>query len=81
MNRNAGFFLWVDLSPYFPTETQDAKGWEAEAALKEAILEAGVEMASGSKYKEERPGWFRVLFTVEKDALEEALGRRVIYMS
>ena len=44
-------------------------------ALKKAILEAGVEMASGAKYKAQRPGWFRVLFTVEKDALEEALKR------
>jgi bifunctional pyridoxal-dependent enzyme with beta-cystathionase and maltose regulon repressor activities len=43
--------------------------------LKKAISDAGVEMASGSKYREEKPGWFRVIFTVEKDALEEGLRR------
>ncbi|KAG0645986.1 putative aminotransferase sirI [Hyphodiscus hymeniophilus] len=73
---NAGFFIWIDLSPYLTTRTTDAKGWEAEAALKKSILENGVEMASGAKYREERPGWFRVIFTVEWDALEEALKRR-----
>jgi len=72
---NAGFFLWIDLSPYLTTKTDEAKGWEAEAALKKSILEAGVEMSSGAGYHEEKPGWFRVLFTVEKDALEEALKR------
>jgi bifunctional pyridoxal-dependent enzyme with beta-cystathionase and maltose regulon repressor activities len=72
-NRNAGFFLWIDLSPYLATKTADSEGWQAEAALKKAILNAGIEMASGAKYREETPGWFRVLFTVEKDALEEAL--------
>jgi len=74
-NSNAGFFLWIDLSPYLTTKTDEAKGWEAEAALKKSILEAGVEMSSGAGYHEEKPGWFRVLFTVEKDALEEALKR------
>lgn len=77
-NRNAGFFLWIDLSPYLTTSTADDKGWEAEAVLKKEILEAGVEIASGAKYREERPGWFRVLFTVEKDALEEALERSTV---
>jgi bifunctional pyridoxal-dependent enzyme with beta-cystathionase and maltose regulon repressor activities len=74
-NRNAGFFIWIDLSPYISSKTPDTDGWKAEAALKETILEAGVEMASGFKYKEEKPGWFRVMFAVEKDALEEALQR------
>jgi bifunctional pyridoxal-dependent enzyme with beta-cystathionase and maltose regulon repressor activities len=77
-DRNGGFFLWIDLSPYLSSNTADDKGWEAEATLRTAILKASVKMASGQKYREERPGWFRVLFSVEKDALEEALRRYVV---
>ncbi|TVY89872.1 putative aminotransferase [Lachnellula willkommii] len=70
-DRNAGFFLWIDLSPFL----SDASSWEAEKALKEKLSRHGVELASGLGYMEETPGWFRVIFTVERDALVEGLRR------
>ncbi|KAH6668473.1 acc synthase [Halenospora varia] len=74
-NGIAGFFLWVDLAPYLSSRGVDDAGWEAEKKLANGITEAGVPLASGLKYQAERPGWFRILFTVEKDSLEEALKR------
>lgn len=73
--RNAGFFLWVDLGPFLSFKDADDNGWEAEKNLVSAITDAGVPLASGRAYQAERPGWFRVLFTVDKDSLEEALKR------
>ncbi|TVY19878.1 putative aminotransferase tcpI [Lachnellula arida] len=73
---NAGFFLWIDLSPFLP----DASSWEAEKTLKEKLSRDGVELASGLGYMEEPPGWFRVIFTVERDALVEGL-RRIIQVA
>jgi bifunctional pyridoxal-dependent enzyme with beta-cystathionase and maltose regulon repressor activities len=66
LNRNAGFLLWIDLN---------APSWEAEKALKAKLSKAGVEMSSGLGYMEEKPGWFRVIFTVERGVLEEGLRR------
>ena len=73
--RNAGFFIWIDLAPYLSCKVANEEGWEAEKTLKQCITNAGVPISSGSGYQAERPGWFRILFTVEKDALEEALRR------
>jgi 1-aminocyclopropane-1-carboxylate synthase len=70
--RNAGFFLWIDLSPYLLSEDQK---WEAETKLQAAIADAGVSLSSGVEYKSDQPGRFRVLFSLEEDALREALQR------
>lgn len=74
-NGNAGFFIWIDLAPFLSTKEADDSGWNAEKKLAAAITEAGVPLASGFKYRSERPGWFRILFTVDKESLEEALKR------
>ncbi|RDW75299.1 hypothetical protein BP6252_06441 [Coleophoma cylindrospora] len=69
---NAGFFIWMDLSPYLGNYKNDAEGWEAEKKLKELLENNGMTMPTGLAYKAERPGWYRILFTVEQDALEES---------
>lgn len=69
-SRNAGFFLWVDLSACLETQT-----WEAEDGLKKALYDSGVEMASGRGYHDEKPGSFRLVSTIDKDSLVEALRR------
>jgi 1-aminocyclopropane-1-carboxylate synthase len=78
--RNAGFFLWVDLGPYLLSTTSDETGWKSEQTLASAISGAGVVMSSGLKYHAERPGWFRVIFTAEREALEEGLRRYVLVL-
>jgi DNA-binding transcriptional MocR family regulator len=74
--RNAGCFLWLNLSP-FVSAMADKGGWSAEEELRGKLLDAGVLISTGSAYKFQRPGWFRVIFTLEKDVLEEGLRRCV----
>jgi 1-aminocyclopropane-1-carboxylate synthase len=71
MHRNSGFFLWIDLSPFL----EDQDSWEAEKMLSSKLLKAGIEMSTGFSYHNEKPGWFRVIFSVEREALEEGLRR------
>ena len=70
--RNAGFFLWLDLSVCLQEQT-----WEAEDKLKQQLYDYGVEMSSGRAYRDEKPGRFRLIFSIDKDSLEEALRRYV----
>jgi len=80
---NAGFFLWIDLSPFLVPKKANEAGenadaaWDAEKDLSSRLLQAGVEMSTGFAYHNEEPGWFRVIFSVEREALEEGL-RRII---
>ncbi|CAE7175293.1 hypothetical protein P3342_007934 [Pyrenophora teres f. teres] len=69
---NAGFFLWIDLSVCLSART-----WEAEDELKLKLYNFGLEMSAGHAYHDEVPGSFRFLFSVDRDALEEAL-RRIV---
>jgi DNA-binding transcriptional MocR family regulator len=71
--RNAGFFLWIDLSACLQEWS-----WEAEDALKQKLYDNGVEMSSGRAYHAETPGRFRFLFSVDRDTLMEGLRRYVI---
>jgi len=63
------------LAPYLSTRDADEAGWESEKKLRAAITTAGVPLSSGLGYRAERPGWFRVLITVDQDSLKEALKR------
>lgn len=76
MYRNSGFFLWINLSPFLETRDCDSKdSLEAEKMLSSKLLKAGVELSTGFAYLNESPGWFRVIFSVEREALEEGLRR------
>jgi hypothetical protein len=70
--RNAGFFLWIDLSACL-----QELSWEAEDALKQKLYDYGVEMSSGRAYHAETPGRFRFLFSVDRDTVMEGLRRYV----
>ncbi|KAF2274580.1 1-aminocyclopropane-1-carboxylate synthase 1 [Westerdykella ornata] len=67
---NAGFFLWIDLSKCLRGED-----WQAETILKGKLFEAGIEMSSGEAYHAETPGWFRFIFSVNRDVVLEGLRR------
>ncbi|KAL3418220.1 ACC synthase [Phlyctema vagabunda] len=73
---NAGFFLWIDLSPFLYFNEDEVNGsWAGEKDLSDRLLKAGVEMSTGLAYHNEKAGWFRVIFSVEREALEEGLHR------
>ncbi|KAM0158531.1 hypothetical protein ACHAQE_005441 [Botrytis cinerea] len=75
---NSGFFLWIDLSPFLEIQNRDNEAlWKAEKMLSSKLLKAGVEMSTGFAYHNEKPGWFRIIFSVEREVLEEGL-RRII---
>ncbi|KAL5355193.1 1-aminocyclopropane-1-carboxylate synthase [Aspergillus floccosus] len=71
---NAGFFLYVDLSPYLPKGAQTAQ--EKEFTLAQRFLDAGVFLHPGEEHSK-TPGWFRMVFSQDEEVLEEGL-RRII---
>lgn len=71
----AGFFLWVDLSPYLKRFAED--GWAAEEILQRRFQEAKVLLSSSKAYAAEQPGWFRIILTVPEDMLREGIKRYV----
>ncbi|GAM33884.1 aminotransferase [Talaromyces pinophilus] len=75
---NAGFFLWIDLSKCLNARIVDTQEeWAAELDLSQQLQEIGVEMSSGYAYHNETAGWFRVIFSVEREILEEGLSRQL----
>ncbi|MFW6347638.1 MAG: aminotransferase class I/II-fold pyridoxal phosphate-dependent enzyme [Cyclonatronaceae bacterium] len=56
--RNAGFFAWLDLSPYLSQQDEDA-----EMQLYEHLLEkARVNITPGQFFHSPKPGWFRLCY-------------------
>lgn len=70
--RNAGFFVYIDLSPYLPSEQLPPK--EREFRLAQRILDAGVFLHPGEEHSGQ-VGWFRLVFTQEEETLKEGLKR------
>lgn len=79
-------YIWVDLRHLFVPERSDykslslaskdvAKHREREAQIADTCMKHGVFIAPGSVYMPEEYGWFRVTFTVPRNALEEGLLR------
>lgn len=75
---NAGFFLYVDLSPWLPAKTAEAHGnLEREFSLAQKLLDGGVGVHPGEEHGEE-PGHFRLVFSsFDRDTLGEGLRRLV----
>ncbi|KAL4974705.1 acc synthase [Aspergillus desertorum] len=72
----AGFFLWIDLSRCLDDRSTTSEGgWAAEEELSRRLSQIGVEMSSGRAYRNETPGWYRILFSVDRESLKEGLSR------
>ena len=69
---NAGFFVWVNLSPYL--EKNGKSQQEREFELAQRLFDAGLFLQPGEEHARE-PGWFRVVYTVERVIVEEGLRR------
>ena len=69
---NAGFFIWVDLSPYLP---EDLDGEEnSEFALAKQLRDAGVFLHPREEHSL-KPGWFRMVYTQDPRTVTEGLKR------
>ncbi|KAH8668544.1 pyridoxal phosphate-dependent transferase [Xylariales sp. PMI_506] len=69
---NAGFFVWVDLSPFLPEGS--ASQQDREIALARELVANGVFLHPGEEHSIE-PGWFRLVYTQEPDVVNEGLRR------
>ncbi|KAH6900785.1 pyridoxal phosphate-dependent transferase [Thelonectria olida] len=69
---NAGFFVWVDLSPYLPTNLGEETN--AEFALARKLKDAGVFLHPREEHSA-KPGWFRLVYTQDATTVTEGLRR------
>lgn len=86
IDRNAGLFFWIDLrhilKPGYAGDgslsvasSDSSKYKEREARVVEICMKHGVLIAPGHVYVPEEFGWFRITFTVGREALREGLQR------
>ncbi|KAI0023443.1 putative aminotransferase class I and II family protein [Xylariomycetidae sp. FL0641] len=85
---NAGVFAWVNLQRYLLDKSDssasdsfrsDGKLYrDREMTLWNRLLASGVGLGLGSWYSSEEPGWFRISFAVEREALQIGLERLLI---
>lgn len=76
-NRNAGLFIWIDLSPHLRSEDTQRDAWAAERLLSARFAQAGVIMSTGEQYHAPEPGKFRIIFSVGEETLREGIRRFV----
>ncbi|KAL2267249.1 hypothetical protein VTJ83DRAFT_4526 [Remersonia thermophila] len=89
-NTNAGMFIWIDLRRYLTgkaevapgelslhglSEEEKAKYRHRESELGRRLFENGVNIALGTWFATEELGWFRLGYTVSREALETGLER------
>lgn len=73
---NAAFFLWVDLGKtYRKLHPGIPDSQEVGDKVMGLLLARRVFLASGALFGAEQDGWFRIVFSHQKDYLEMALGR------
>ena len=73
---NAGFFVWIDLSAYLPPERDGLLQQEREFALAQRFVDVGVFLHPGEEHSLV-PGWFRMVYTMERSIVDEGLKRSV----
>ncbi|GLA68676.1 hypothetical protein AtubIFM55763_005418 [Aspergillus tubingensis] len=72
---NAGFFIYIDLSPYLPKDTSDSTS-PPEFTLAQKFVNAGVFLHPCEEHGN-IPGWFRLVYAQEEDVLREGLRRMI----
>jgi 1-aminocyclopropane-1-carboxylate synthase len=68
---NAGFFLWVDLSPYLPKEGTQK---EREFQLAQKLVDRNIFLHPGEEHSMDA-GWFRLVYTTSPEVVTEGLKR------
>lgn len=73
---NAGFFVWIDLSPFLP---EDLDGEiNPEFALAKKLRSAGVFLHPREEHSL-KPGWFRMVYTQDPEVVTEGIKRCVAW--
>ncbi|KAK5059877.1 hypothetical protein LTR84_009760 [Exophiala bonariae] len=84
---NAAFFFWVNLGEFYlrhhepppPVACSGSPTSHLQSSLDDlvsrALLDERVFLASGATFGSEKPGWFRIVFSVQEVVLEEGLKR------
>uniref|UniRef100_A0A8C5ULB6 Aminotransferase class I/classII large domain-containing protein n=1 Tax=Malurus cyaneus samueli TaxID=2593467 RepID=A0A8C5ULB6_9PASS len=65
LNRNAGFFVWIDFRKYLKTST-----FEEELLLWKRFLDNKVLLSCGKAFECSEPGWFRIIFADKTHRLQ-----------
>ncbi|KAI9635941.1 pyridoxal phosphate-dependent transferase [Dioszegia hungarica] len=73
-NSNAGHFIWVNLGGKLGFEEGEA-GVKEEKKVFQELLDGGVYIAPGTAYHYDKPGWYRVTFSIARDNLLVGLGK------
>lgn len=71
---NAGFFFWVDLSPWLKQEDGE-DDWEREEKLAKRMLTNKVFLSSGKAQASESAGYFRLVFSRDEVTMREGFSR------
>ncbi|KAK2005442.1 1-aminocyclopropane-1-carboxylate synthase, partial [Colletotrichum eremochloae] len=74
LDANAGFFIYINLSPWLPPPEGYESDVEREFALAESILEKGVFLHPCEEHCL-TPGWFRLVYTQQEEIVGEGLKR------
>ncbi|XP_063188286.1 1-aminocyclopropane-1-carboxylate synthase-like protein 1 isoform X1 [Chroicocephalus ridibundus] len=70
LNRNAGFFVWIDFRKYLKTGT-----FEEELLLWRRFLDNKVLLSCGKAFECSEPGWFRIIFADKTHRLQLGMQR------
>ncbi|KAM8807548.1 1-aminocyclopropane-1-carboxylate synthase-like protein 1 [Eudromia elegans] len=70
LNRNAGFFVWIDFRKYLRTGT-----FEEEMLLWRRFLDNKVLLSCGKAFECSEPGWFRIIFADKIHRLQLGMQR------
>lgn len=71
-SRNAGFFVYINLSPFLSNDGSPIQ--EQEFALAQKFFDAGVFLHPGEEHGKD-PGWFRLVFSHDEGTTREGLKR------
>ncbi|XP_038620400.1 1-aminocyclopropane-1-carboxylate synthase-like protein 1 isoform X2 [Tachyglossus aculeatus] len=70
LNRNAGFFVWIDFRKYLRSGT-----FEEEMQLWRRFLDSKVLLSCGKAFECKEPGWFRIIFADKTHRLQLGMQR------
>uniref|UniRef100_A0ACB8G470 Uncharacterized protein n=2 Tax=Sphaerodactylus townsendi TaxID=933632 RepID=A0ACB8G470_9SAUR len=70
LNRNAGFFVWIDFRKYLKRQT-----FEEEMLLWRRFLDNKVLLSCGKAFECSEPGWFRIIFADKTHRLQLGMQR------
>lgn len=70
ITAQGGFFIYLDFRNFLKSQT-----FEEERQLEVEFRKSGIFWLTGESHKCTQPGWFRMVFTADRDALDEGLNR------